>query len=1163
MFHGQDGCALGPCSSPVPSAIALAASMFFYDNVDYQITLESHTSITWKQTMSLVNIQQLLKPFALLVIVSCAAVVQASTAGRVDLDTLRQPIYIVEGDAFVRHNGERFNNRPLYCNQIPAIVVAGDRPLARFGNGSVLNGTFFIALARGNKAKWLHDCSDITSKYRPGRMEWIIKDVDFGVTSVTLEVAPPTEGPGMVCHARIDGAQSGDKLIWACGGAMPLKNPMVYYWDVTTGGYEKKMAIGFSADDCRSNSVSLEGKLFTILSPTGKNRGITVGSCSNVDKITVADGGACSNPIVLAESTAKELPIVCGTIKLDDIREVYWAMQSFGGDKPGDTSPITTPADAFALGIARAENIGKRVTVDTPDARLNAAVGASSAVTDGVYRRGIYTHSGMRWGVPLLGWRSIYGGTAYGWHDRVKAEARYCLARQITESDKKLPVPDPKYGLSCQSLESRMFGKGRVNVYNGWHYDMQSLFFDQLIHSWRWTGDAELEKMLRPALELHLEYIHDCFDPDDDGVYESYANTWPTDNQWYNGGGTSEETAYAYTAHQAALELARRAGDIMGVKSHEACLEKIRRGFSTKMWSAASGHPGAYVEQIGLKRLHEDCWLYSIFCPIDAGLLSHEQAAQSLYYTEWALEREQMPYGGQRVWPSNWVPSLWSLREMWPGDNYQLALAYFQTGLTDDGWNVLRGTFPHLMFYGPVPGDLGHTAGGTDFNDCASTFARTVVEGLFGYRPNYPQGIVTIAPQFPSDWDHATIKTPDMALKFASQLGIVRYEIELAKSAALDVKLPLRAGQITKVTVNGQLAKWDLQPGFGQGVIRLNIGECQSAKIEVAFQQPLPQFVAEWMVGNAGNQISLRAKDAEIVEFLDSQGVLSNAAVKDGAIVGEFTHNAGERLVLAKAKVGQTLQWRQFKIKLVDPEADVAKNAKLLQEVPRNARWSCMDITKHFNGDICGIFKQQYLTPRPLTCSLRLATDGYSTWQMSLDAKNRPPSIELTNAPKLLNDTGRIVTSQGVPFAWLGKERNIAFTSQWDNWPRSISVPVNSKGDAVWLLVCGSTNPMQGRIANAILRFKYTDGLEEKLELEPPLNFWSLCRFEKCDYDYKRDSFALPKEPPKQVQLGENCRAMVYGWNLRPGEQLETVTLETLSQEVVIGLMGVSVMNPN
>jgi hypothetical protein len=59
------------------------------------------------------------------------------------------------------------------------------------------------------------------------------------------------------------------------------------------------------------------------------------------------------------------------------------------------------------------------------------------------------------------------------------------------------------------------------------------------------------------------------------------------------------------------------------------------------------------------------------------------------------------------------------------------------------------------------------------------------------------------------------------------------------------------------------------------------------------------------------------------------------------------------------------------------------------------------------------------------------------------------------------------------------------------------------------------------------------------------------------------DAFCLPKQPPPTVQLGNNCRAMVLSWKLPPGAKLETVTLETLSQDVVIGLMGVSLMNPH
>ena len=37
---------------------------------------------------------------------------------------------------------------------------------------------------------------------------------------------------------------------------------------------------------------------------------------------------------------------------------------------------------------------------------------------------------------------------------------------------------------------------------------------------------------------------------------------------------------------------------------------------------------------------------------------------------------------------------------------------------------------------------------------------------------------------------------------------------------------------------------------------------------------------------------------------------------------------------------------------------------------------------------------------------------------------------------------------------------------------------------------------------------------------------------------------------------------MVYGWKLRPGFTLKDISLETLSQDVVIGLMAVSIINP-
>jgi hypothetical protein len=1087
------------------------------------------------------------------------ATTTAGFAGRqenpVDLSKLDTALYTVEGDAFVRHNGDRYCNRPLYCNHTYAVALGGDKPFAMAGDGKSFLGNLIFALVRQGQGKWLQNASDITSKYRPGRMEWIVKDTSWGATTIHLELVPAAQGAGMVARVRLENLLPGDTLLWASGGFSNDKGSILWTMDMTSQNV-KYMLRGFDATDCENNRVQAQGQSWMLQAATGKSKNMAIGVCSADTKTIVADANTWENPVALLGSHGDKLPIACGTVTLADNQELYWGLRN-----SQDVSEQKSLAEQFTAGMQRVLDIEKQVVVETPDPWLNAAVGASVNANDAHFRDGIYTHSGMRWGVALLGWRTVYGGTVFGWHDNVKIDAQNFISKQITESDRTAAHADPKAYLASQAPDSRLFGKGRIDFHHPYHYDMQSQFFDQIQHAWRWTGDSELEKLLRPSLDLHCEYIKDCFDPYSLGIYESYANTWPTDDQWYNGGGTSEETAYAYASEKTALQLAQRAGNQAGIKLHSANVERIRNGFFNLLWISRLGYPGAYREQMGYKRLHESPWLYAIFCPIDAGLLDKEQAAQALQFSEWGLERVKMPYGGDQCWPSQWVPSIWSVREMWSGDNYQLALAYFQAGLADDGWKVLHGTFPQQMLYGKVPGDMGHPAGGTDFNDCNSMFARAVVEGLFGYTPDYPNGIVKIAPEFPSDWNHATIETPDVNIKYVRSGVNIQFNVTLAKACAQEVLLPVSTKAVQEVTVNGKPSKWELIPDFGRSLVKLTLPAAIATEIEVTCQDALKTYPATYLAGNSGDQLTLQAEDGQLVDCHDPQGVFKNAQVQNGSVVGVLTTNAGDHLVFGLAQVGDARQWRLFKLHVTDAQADKYLADKTQVEVPAKTAWTTVDMQSAFNGDIRTIYQQKYLSPRPNTCSLRLATDGYSTWQQVLGKGPHAPEIDLTGVSSLADGKGRIVAGKNVPFVWSGGEKNIAFTSQWDNWPKQVTVPVGKNGNAIWFLLSGTTDPMEVRIANAELRLKYADGVVEKLAIVPPINFWSLCPFGGVDYDYVRDGFALPKAPPTTVQLGENCRGIVLPWRLRPGVALKSVTLETLSQEVVIGLMGVTVMN--
>jgi hypothetical protein len=536
------------------------------------------------------------------------------------------------------------------------------------------------------------------------------------------------------------------------------------------------------------------------------------------------------------------------------------------------------------------------------------------------------------------------------------------------------------------------------------------------------------------------------------------------------------------------------------------------------------------------------------------------------------MEKHRLPRGEMRQ-TSNWVPGHWSVREWFGGDNFSIALGYFLSGQGDDGWSVLQGTMLESM-YGDIhdprtkkpfavnfksPGGLSKSKAAIDFNDVITMFARSVVEGLFGFNPDYPNGVVRLTPGFPSDWDRASIQTPDFSLKHLREGDEDRYDVELTRPARLTLRLPVRAEKVTEVTVNGRSFPVVLEPWDGCAMFRVETPTLAKAEVRISLNGRRTRVKPISLAANLGETIEVTSPHGAIEALHDPQACLAESTVEAGKIRARIAGTPGKRLLFAR--VGGAVPFHQpVRLEVTDKAGEAFKASRILREAPADAKWAPVSMAGQFNGAIQGIFQQEYRSPRPKTISARIAYDGYRAWTFPF-WRFPAPTPGLDRLPDLRNRQGLLETPQRAVFAMPDESRNIAFTSLWDNWPAAVTVPVNRRGKAVWLLVCGSSNPMQGGIANAVLKFRYADGTEEQLELVHPDNFWSLTRFGKSDYDYELDGFPLPKAPPARVQLGADCRAMVYGWRLPPGGILKEVTLETLSQEVVIGLMGVSIMD--
>ncbi len=92
-----------------------------------------------------------------------------------------------------------------------------------------------------------------------------------------------------------------------------------------------------------------------------------------------------------------------------------------------------------------------------------------------------------------------------------------------------------------------------------------------------------------------------------------------------------------------------------------------------------------------------------------------------------------------------------------------------------------------------------------------------------------------------------------------------------------------------------------------------------------------------------------------------------------------------------------------------------------------------------------------------------------------------------------------------------GDAKNIAFVSQWDNFPREIEIPLSGKSSGAYLMLAGTTNSMQSQFDNGDVIVTYKDGSTDRLPLRNPTNWWPI------EQDYLIDDYAFRRPEPSPI----------------------------------------------
>ncbi|WP_281337009.1 DUF4450 domain-containing protein [Flavobacterium eburneipallidum] len=1172
--------------------------------------------------------------------------------------------YAPEGNSFVLKNGTRKFNRALYGTNTAFRVETGDLPeFALYLPG--MGGNFKLGIQKGDKSKWITEATKIDTRYTLGIMYYKIQDPTLGNGELLLEVIALKNTEGFGLKVTGNNIPKDIALIWAFGGASGRK----FSRDGDIGA-DPESVFYMQPNYCTDNKFTLQKESFLLEYGAAVNKEKTGNNKSLIgfypkSEIHLANANKQNSPLELYNSTPDSLPVITGKINSIPKSGLFWMIETDAKTQLKNQKEL---AVIFEKSVQETQLLANRVKVVTPNPYINTLGSALAIAADGIWESPAYLHGAIAWRMHLNAWRGAYTADPLGWHDRAKTHFTSYSRSQVLEPLSGPVTPDVSRNLAreTEKIGTSMFSSGYIsrrpdNNTIAHHYDMNLVFFDQMLRHFKWTGDTSFMKEMWPVIQRHLAWEKRNFDTNNDGLYDAYAAIWASDALQYSGGAVTHTSAYNFYANKEVAAVAK----ILNIDEKPFLNEalKISNATNAQLWMPKKGIFAEYKDGLGNKLLHDSPGVWSIYHTIDSELSDPFQSYQMLNYVDTKTPHIPIVAEGLDkkdlyvISTTNWQPYDWSINNVALAEQLHTSLAFWQGGQQETAFKMWEsaligsmylgaspGGFEQLSFYDAMRGELYR-----DFADPIGMTSRTLVEGLFGIQPNALENRLTIHPGFPVEWNSASIEIPDISVVFNREKNTDSYEIKSRFTTKMGLKFVAKIpyDNIKSVTINGEKATWKIFDAVGNPQLIVESPFKENYNIDITWdgeKLEQPKLEKSYCIGES---ILLETTKAKIIEIYDPQMALREVSKTNSELKANLKTKENATFFI-KLQQGNVTWWNPIKL-IVKPEIEAKSNriennkllfiiknnsqkaiegnlifnpfgAAISQKVslnkdsettiaipfenlisgtntlelktndgkivpisftnwditlPKETKLETVSLAPNFNAKVTDIFKQEYLSPRPTSPTLQLPKHGIGNWCY--------PNLDVQIDDSGLRQSAKnnqITSPQGILFQTPSdsNSKNIAFTSMWDNFPDSIAVPLSGKASHLYLMMAGTTNPMQSRFTNGELTVNYTDGTSEILTLTNPENWWPI------EQDYFIDGLAFttdaPKPPRVYLKSGTISRtftdftsikgfsnyavdggaATILDLPLNKNKTLKNITLKSIANDVVIGLMSATLV---
>lgn len=998
-------------------------------------------------------------------------------------------------------------------------------------------------------SRWFHNSEDIYAEFKNGWMEYDLSQISawFPDVRVKMEAYPLLPDDGYLVHYRIETDQ---RVFFTAGfGGLTGTNCEARF------EYKGESKRFFTPDNAEENSVEIGVNRATVTHPCGKTMRVATSFPAQFE-VGSAKAMADNYPSMFLTSSPENendqvvkisAPIDPGQVLEGFIVAVYNSDEATLDKWLSMKNPISYIKSQIYAKFAC-------IDVTTPEKSLDLTVAPTVLALDAAFHKDTFYHGAFAYHAPFLGWRNWYAATNLGWRERVKKATEKWLG-YITRGD----IADEKvwYDYSVIPADKNRFD-GR------WHhqdnpvgripshlnpatleptygpYNMQECALDMMLYNIEWTGDMELAEKYYDDFCSMADWETRTFDPNGTGLYQSVLNTWISDGHNYNGAGCAQSSAYNYRANLVISKIAEKIGKD-GSKYAERA-EKIKKALNEKLWLANDGVIAEYLDTVGNCLIHPAVELASVYHVIDSDMVDDFRAYKMLRYTEHHIKNITTPgNGGRLCYSSNWLPKQYSNCGIFPAENAHLALMYFKLGLKEDGKKILDG-IADCYFNGKNPGMAPHVQsqrctsdlGDLDFTDVSSTYLRLVVEGLFGVRIDSLNGYVHIQPGFPDEWENASLALRDIEINYARKGNQEIFNISCDKTEKKLIRIPMRAADVETVMIDGEAADYKIVAGADNSFIMVETDKTGRFQLRVMHgYEDLPAVTApETVLG--GNKFVIEVKDGEIVDTFDVSETLENIKVVGNKVYATAKEIPGDHTLFIRVKADEYDAW-------IAADYDIENEGEEI--APLEAKpFETVDMSALFNCSITALHDQAYIEPRPKAYSMGLFQNGRYSHNWNQYGRN----VVYVDDSMLRNAGGVVTTPSGIPFATPEENDNIAIVTMFEAFPTEITVPLSGKGQEIAVMYVASANCMLSYVENARITVTYKDGTTSEKSLVYPLNV----------DDWLTSALTTEAE---NFYFSNFNHATVQRVRLDADKELESIKIEAISNDVIIGVAGISV----